>query len=218
MKSKIQEYLLRSNNKAIRKTIKKQVMFKMACFAFTLISAMTFAQNNTDTQNNFNRDGFMFEFGLGGGIISIEDSAGPQSFDDVQGGGTFPELKLGYMLNNRFGITVSAPGMIYTVNDNDRHFGGIIPSVQYWVKDRWWIHGGVGLAIDSPALYDIKDNVNDDWNTGIAVMASTGYEVYRKNKFALNVQSKLLVGGVKLDNNIDREVVQFSVGIGFSWF
>ncbi|MDO1511643.1 hypothetical protein Q2T41_03050 [Maribacter confluentis] len=190
----------------------------MACTAFTLISAMAFAQYNSYAKNNFNRDGFMFEFGLGGGIISIEDSAGSQSFDDAQGGGTFPELKLGYMLNNRFAITVSAPGMIYTVNDNDRHFGGIIPSVQYWVKDRWWIHGGAGLAIDSPALYDIKDNVNDDWNTGIAVMVSTGYEVYRKNKFALNVQSKVLLGGVKLESNIDREAVQFSLGIGFSWF
>ena len=218
MKSKIHEYLLQLNNKVMSKTIKKQVMLKMTCTAFILLSAVTFAQDNSNTQNSFNRDGFMFEFGLGGGIISIEDSSGLQSFDDVQGGGTFPELKFGYMLNERFAVTASLPGMIYEFQDNDRHFGGIIPSVQFWVKDRWWIHGGAGLAIDSPALYDIEENVNDDWNTGIAVMASTGYEVYRKNKFALNVQSKLLVGGVKLDNNINREVVQFSLGIGFSWF
>ena len=218
MKSKIHEYLLKSNNKGMSKTIKNQIKLKMACIAFTLISAMAFAQNNSNTQKSFDRDGFMFEFGLGGGIISIEDSAGLQSFEDTQGAGTFPELKFGYMLNNRLAVTVSAPGMIYMVNDNDRHFGGIIPSVQYWVKDRWWIHGGAGLAIDSPALYDIEDTVNDDWNTGVAVMISSGYELFRKGKFALNVQSKLLLGGVKLNNNIDRDVVQFSVGIGFSWF
>lgn len=200
------------------KTIKKQVMLKMACIAFTLIATMAFAQNNSNAQNSFNREGFMFEFVVGGGIIGIEDSAGMQTFDKSQGAFIFPDLKFGYMLNNRLAATISAPGMIYTVNDNDRHFGGIIPAVQYWVKDRWWIHGGAGLAIDSPALYDIKDNVNDNWNTGIAVTVSTGYEVYRKNKFALNVQSKLLLGGVKLDNNIDRDVVQFSLGIGFSWF
>ena len=190
----------------------------MACIAFTLIATMAFAQNNSNAQNSFNREGFMFEFVVGGGIIGIEDSAGMQTFDKSQGAFIFPDLKFGYMLNNRLAATISAPGMIYTVNDNDRHFGGIIPAVQYWVKDRWWIHGGAGLAIDSPALYDIKDNVNDNWNTGIAVTVSTGYEVYRKNKFALNVQSKLLLGGVKLDNNIDRDVVQFSLGIGFSWF
>ncbi|MFK7812102.1 MAG: hypothetical protein AB8B59_06385, partial [Maribacter sp.] len=200
MKSKIHEYLLKLNNKAMSKTIKKQVMLKMACIAFALMATMTFAQNNSNTKNSFNRDGFMFEFGLGGGTISLEDSAGLQSFDDAQGAGTFPELKFGYMLNEKLAITASIPGMIYEFQNNDRHFGGFIPSLQYWVKNRWWIHGGAGLAIDSPALYDIKDNVNDDWNTGVAVMVSTGYEVYRKNKFALNVQSKLLLGGVKLDN------------------
>lgn len=214
MKTKNYENQLKSSSKKI----KNQIMVKMACTVFILMSALTFAQDNLNNKNTFIRDGFMFEFGLGGGIISIKDSAGPQRFDDTQGGGTFPELKFGYMLNDRLAITVSAPGMIYTINDNDRHFGGIIPSVQYWVKDRWWIHGGAGLGIDAPALYDIKDNVNDDWNTGIAAMVSTGYEVYRKNKFAMNVQSKLLVGGVKISSNIDREVVQFSVGIGFSWF
>ena len=200
------------------KTIKKQILLRTAIVAFTLISAMSYAQNNSTPQDNFIRDGFMFEFGLGGGVISVEDSGGLQNFDDTQGGGTFPELKFGYMLNDHMAATISAPGMIYTLNEKDRHFGGLIPSVQYWIKDRWWVHGGAGLAIDSPALYDIEDNVNDDWNTGIAAMVSTGYEVYRKNKFALNVQSKLLVGGVKVNNDIDREVVQFSLGIGFSWF
>jgi len=55
------------------------------------------------------------------------------------------------------------------------------------VKDKWWIHVGIGLAIDSPALYDIKDDVKDDWNFDTAVMASTGYDIYKKKIFALNV-------------------------------
>ena len=218
MKLKIQENQSKATIKTGSNPFKTQVIINATCSLLLLISTMTFAQDNSNNQDTFTRDGFMFEFGLGGGFISIEDSTGPQRFDDTQGGGTFPELKFGYMVNNRLAVTLSAPGMIYTFNDNDRHFGGIIPSVQYWVKDRWWIHGGAGLGIDAPALYDIKDNVNDDWNTGLAAMVSTGYEVYRKNKFAMNVQSKLLVGGVKLDNSFDREVFQFSLGIGFSWF
>ena len=218
MRTKIHHNPFISTYKIRSKKIKNQIVVKMACTIFLLMSALTFAQDNSNAQNTFVRDGFMFEFGLGGGIISIEGGAGPERLDDTQGGGTFPELKFGYMLNDRLAVTLSAPGMIYTFNDNDRHFGGLIPSVQYWVKDRWWIHGGVGLGIDVPALYDIEDNVNDDWNTGLAAIVSTGYEVYRKNKFALNVQSKLLVGGVKPNNSVDREVVQFSLGIGFSWF
>jgi len=218
MKTRLHNHSFKSTFRTNSTKIKSAIRVKMACTAFIIMSALTFAQDNSNTQNIFKRDGFMFEFGLGGGIISIEDSAGAQRFDDSQGGGTFPELKFGYMLNDRLAVTLSAPGMIYTFNDNDRHFGGLIPSVQYWVKDRWWIHGGAGLGIDAPALYDIKDNVNDHWNTGFAAMVSTGYEVYRKNKFVMNVQSKILVSGVKLNSSIDREVVQFSLGIGFSWF
>lgn len=198
------------------KTIKKQILIRMACVAFVLLSSTTYAQN-TNSEPIPQRDGFIFEFVVGGGIISIEDSEGIQTFDKSQGTFVFPDLKFGYMLNEKLAITVAMPGNIYEFQDNDRNFGGFIPSVQYWVKDRWWIHGGIGLAIDSPALYDIKDNVNDNWNFGCAVMASTGYEIYKKKNFALNVQSKLVLGRTSLDGDAHRDAVIFNVGLGFSW-
>ena len=198
------------------KTFKKQILFKVACIAFALISSTTYAQN-TNAETTTQRDGFIFEFVVGGGIISIEDSAGIQTFDKAQGAFVFPDVKFGYMLNEKLAITLSLPGNIYEFQDNDRNFGGFIPSVQYWVKDRWWIHGGIGLAIDSPALYDIKDNVNDDWNFGCTVMASTGYEIYKKKHFALNVQSKLVLGRAFLEGNAHRDAVIFNVGLGLSW-
>jgi len=199
------------------KTIKKQILLKMACVAFALVSSITGAQNtNTETTNQ--REGFLFEFTVGGGIISIEDSEGIQTFDESQGTFVFPDIKLGYMLNEKLAITVSMPGNIYKFQDNDRNFGGLIPSVQYWVKDKWWIHGGIGLAIDSPALYDIKEDENDDWNFGTAVMISSGYEMYKKKNFALNVQSKLVLGHASLDGDAQRDALIFNVGLGFSWF
>lgn len=198
------------------KTIKKQILVKMACIAFALLSSITYAQN-TNQESMTQRDGFIFEFVVGGGVISLEDSAGIQTFEKSQGTFVFPDLKLGYMLNEKLAITISMPGNIYEFQDNDRNFGGFIPSVQYWVKDRWWIHGGFGLAIDSPALYDIKDNVNDDWNFGHAVMLSTGYEIYKKKSFALNVQSKLVMGRANLDGGAHRDAVIFNIGLGFSW-
>lgn len=200
------------------KTIKIQMKFKMAFIAFIAMSTVAFSQNNSNTETTPKRDGFMFEFGLGGGVISIEDSQGIQTFDKSQGAISFPEIKFGYMLNNKLAITASMPGMIYEFQDNDRHFGGFIPSVQYWVKDRWWVHGGIGLAIDSPTLYDIKDNVNEDWNFGPAVMASTGYEIYKKKNFALNIQSKLVMGRAFLEGDAYRDAVTFNLGLGFSWF
>lgn len=200
------------------KTIKTQIRLKIAFMALMLTSIVGFAQNNSTFDTTSTRDGFIFEFSLGGGVISIEDSEGLQTFDKSQGAISFPELKFGYMLNDKLAVTLSMPGNIYEFQDNDRHFGGFIPSVQYWVKDRWWIHGGVGLAIDSPALYDIKDNVNDDWNFGCAVMASTGYEFYKKKNFALNVQSKIVMGRTFLDGDVHRDAVTFNIGLGFSWF
>ena len=198
------------------KSIKKQIVLRMACVAFALVSSLTNAQN-TNTEITTQRDGFIFEFSVGAGIISLEDSAGIQTFDSAQGAFVFPDLKIGYMLNEKLAITVAIPGNIYEFQDNDRNFGGFIPSVQYWVKDRWWIHGGIGLAIDSPALYDIKDHVNDDWNFGCAVMASTGYEIYKKKNFALNVQSKLVLGRASLEGDAHRDAVIFNIGLGFSW-
>ena len=198
------------------KTIKKQIFLRMACVAFALLSSITYAQS-PDSETTIQRDGFIFEFSLGGGIISIEDSAGIQTFDKSQGAFTFPDLKFGYMLNENLAITVAMPGMIYEFEDYDRHFGGVIPSLQYWVKDRWWINGGIGLAIDSPALYDIEDDVNDDWNFGCALTASTGYEIYKKKNFALNLQSRLVLGRTFLDGDAYRDAVTFNVGIGFSW-
>ena len=198
------------------KTIKKQMVSRMACVAFALVSSITYAQN-TNPETSTQRDGFIIEFSVGGGLISLEDSEGIQTFDTSQGTFVLPDLKLGYMLNEKLAITAAMPGNIYEFQDNDRHFGGFIPSLQYWVKDRWWIHGGIGLAIDSPALYDIKDNVNDDWNFGCAVMASTGYEIYKKKNFALNVQSKLVLGRASLEGDAHRDAVIFNIGLGFSW-
>ncbi|WP_348712747.1 hypothetical protein [Tenacibaculum sp. 190524A05c] len=198
------------------KAIKKQILLKIACIAFVLVSSLSYSQK-TNTEKTTNRDGFIFEFVVGGGIISLEDSSGIQTFDKSQGTFVFPDLKLGYMLNYRLAITISIPGNIYEFQDNDRNFAGFIPSLQYWIKDKWWIHGGFGLVIDSPALYDIKDNVNDNWNYGHAVMFSTGYEIYKKKNFALNVQSNLVMGRANLVGDTNRDAILFNVGLGFSW-
>ena len=114
-------------------------------------------------------------------------------------------------------ITASLPGMIYSYEGNDRHFGGFMPGVQYWFTNKWWVNGGFGLAIDSPALYDIKD-INDDWNFGKMVSIGIGYEFHQKENFAMNVQSKLLMGSVNIANGQDRNAVSFGVSVGFNWF
>lgn len=203
------------NTQITMKTIKKQMITTGLFAALLLCTTLTFAQNK-DNDTTKSREGFMFEISLGAGIIGIEDSEGIQTFDDTQGGISFPDLKIGYMLNDRLAITAAMPGMIYEFQNNDRHFGAFVPSLQYWVKDKWWIHGGVGLTLDGPALYDISDD-NDDWNLGCSFMASTGYEVYRKRRFSMNLQSKLLLGRAYLKGDAHRDAMSLSIGIGFNW-
>lgn len=195
------------------KTIKQQIITKTILTVFVLLSTFLTAQENTIP----NREKFIFEFSVGAGIITLENSDGTQSFDESEGGFIFPDLKFGYMVKENLAITASLPGIIYSYEDNDRHFGGFIPGVQYWFTNKWWVNGGFGLAIDSPALYDIKD-INDDWNFGKMVSIGVGYEFHQKENFAMNVQSKLLMGSVNIANGQDRNAVSFGISVGFNWF
>jgi hypothetical protein len=192
---------------------RKQLISALSVCTLLLISFISVAQNTTTPI----RDKFIFEFGIGGGVITLENSSGTQTFDTSQGAGNFPDFKVGYMIKENLAITASLPGMIYSFEDNDRHFGGFLAGVQYWFANKWWVNGGIGLGIDSPALYDINDN-NDDWNFGKLVSTGIGYEFYQKENFAMNVQSKLVLGSVNIANDQHRNAVSFGVSLGFNWF
>ena len=43
----------------------------MACIAFAFVSSITYAQN-TNPEPSTQRDGFIIEFVVGGGLISLE--------------------------------------------------------------------------------------------------------------------------------------------------
>lgn len=187
---------------------------KLSLMAFILLSLMSTKQQAQEIPN---REKFIFEFGIGGKVISLENSNSTQTFDKSQGAIIFPDLKVGYMVKENLAITASLPGTIYSFEGNDRHFGGVLPGVQYWFSNKWWVNGGVGLAIDSPALYDIGDG-NNDWNYGKLVSAGIGYEFYQKKNFAMNIQSKLLMGRVNITNEQHRDAVSFGLSVGFNWF
>jgi len=175
---------------------------------------LSYSQNET---TQMERKGFIIGFGIGGGVISISDSDQEVPFDKAQGGGSFPNLKLGWMVNDRLAILGLYSGMSYEYEDKDRSFDAFMPSIQYWVKDRWWVNAGAGIAMDFPAFY--ADNIEDkDWNFGGAVAFSTGYELVQKKKFALDLQTQLQMGWSNLENDKNRDVVILSVGLGFNWY
>lgn len=195
-------------------TKRKQMTSKLSLVVLILFSLLSIKQRAQDTPN---REKFIFEFSVGASVITLENSNGTQTFDKSETSMSFPDLKFGYMVKENLAITASLPGSIYSFEGNDRHFGGIIPGVQYWFSNKWWVNGGIGLAIDSPALYDIND-ANEDWNYGKLVSAGIGYEFYQKEKFAMNVQSKLIMGRVNITNGQHRDAVSFGLSVGFNWF
>lgn len=183
-----------------------------------LIIVLTFCAFGVFGQNTgIERNGFVFGIGAGGGVISISDSDQEVPFDKAQGALSLPNLKIGWMVNDRLAVLATLPGMIYDYEGKDRSFEALIPAVQYWAKDRWWINGGIGLAMDFPALYE-KNSGGERWNFGCAVAAATGYEIVQKKRFAIDLQTQLHLGRAFLGNDQHRDGVAFSVGIGFNWY
>lgn len=189
-------------------------MKNLLVLIFTFCALLSYGQNEP---SQIERKGFVIGFGIGGGVISISNSDQEVPFDEAQGGGSFPNLKLGWMVNDRLAILGMYAGMGYEFQGKDRSFDAFMPSVQYWLRDRWWVNAGAGLAMDFPAFFE--DNTeNEDWNFGGAVAFSTGFELVQKKNFALDLQTQLQMGWASLDGSKDREVVILSIGLGFNWY
>lgn len=182
---------------------------------FTLIIAII-SLNLSAQDIQIERSGFVFGFSAGAGVVSLSDNEA--GFDQAEGGITFPSLKLGWMVSERTAIVAVMPGMIYNEDQKDRSFESIIPSVQYWAGDRFWLSGGVGLGMDMPAFYEADDFADGKWDFGCAATAAIGYEIVQRKKFALDLQSRVHVGRIFTGEDQTRDGAAFSVGLGFNWY
>lgn len=204
------------NFKIMQNNIK--ILFGGKHFLIVIFSVFSLAAHSQQMESSVQREGFVIGFGAGAGVISIADSNAENPFDEAQGSISFPNLKIGWMLNDRTALLATFPGLIYEYEGHDRSFESIMPSLQYWVTDKWWINGGIGLAMDAPAFYDYEKNVNDNWHFGCAVAASTGYEIYQNKNFTIDLQSRIHLGRVFMDDDLHRDAAAFSVGVGFNWY
>jgi hypothetical protein len=169
-------------------------------------------------QQPFERKGFIFGTAFGGGAIALSsDLIG----EDAQFGGTFPNLKSGAMVSPKTAVVLLLPGTVYRYKwgerERDRGFEGFFPSVQYWVKDRWWLLGGTGLGMDAPAFYDIKDASERKFYFGPAAVVGTGYELWRRGRFALDLQGRAQFGSIATPEG-QRKGMAFSLLVGVNWY
>lgn len=169
-------------------------------------------------QQAFERQGFVFGAAAGAGTISLSsDLIGNES----QVGATFPNLKFGAMVSPKTAVVLLLPGTIYRYKwggrERDRGFEGFFPSVQYWAKDCWWLLGGAGLGMDAPAFYDIKDETERKFHFGPAGIVGTGYELWRRGRFALDVQCRAQFGRIEAPEG-RRNGVAFNLLVGVNWY
>ena len=162
------------------------------------------------------KKGFTAGVGIGAGIMRINTN----DVINTSFGATLPNMKIGYLFNDKFAVNLLLPGHLYKQEGKYRGFEGFVLNGQYWIKDKWWILGGMGLTLDAPAFWRaLKNYDSSDFHTGFpALTFSTGYEIYRKGNFALDIQYRLYSGRVELKNDGDRRGMAHMIVLGFNWY
>jgi len=190
--------------------MKKYILIFIAGLLFTLNLQ---AQDQAVGSDKPIRKGFTIGASAGIGVLHFTEGMDDKS---TQGDISLPNLKMGWFLNERTAIYLNSVGQIYQDNGKDRSFEGIIPTVQYWASPKWWIGGGYGAALDTKVLYKNGDSRKTNWGRGVIV--STGYEVLQRSKWALDIQSRLFMGHVDLDEGGKLEGTNFTLGVGITLF
>jgi Outer membrane protein beta-barrel domain len=168
---------------------------RIAIILFSMATTFCSAQNSSET----NRKGFLFSFG--GGVSAIRMNF-PAKSENQMGVGL--NWKIGYSINPRLAIALNGAINIYDYagsgRPRKRDFGGLMPSLQYWVSEKIWLQGGIGIGTDAPVFYDIKTKNEEEtkYYTGFGAVTAVGYEFYRAKKFVLDVQGRVNFSQVNL--------------------
>jgi hypothetical protein len=185
-------------------------------FSLLAFNAAHYAQSSE--AEPFRRKGVVL--GCAAGISAIHLSATGLS-NELQAGLSFPNIKAGMMVTDRLGIVVCLPGSIYRYKgpgrERDRGFEGIVPGVQYWLTDRWWVLGGIGITLDAPAFYDIRQEDERTFYAGPGVLAGSGYELLRKGRFTLELQGRMHYGSARIPEG-KRTGMAGNLLIGCNWY
>lgn len=168
---------------------------------------------------DFERKGFFWGAAAGGSYLRLQ-VGGSSAFSG--GGGSFPNLRFGIMLGPRTAVVVLLPGTVYAWSQSgrtrDRGFEGMVPMLQYWPANRWWVSAGVGVGMDAPAFYDIKDSTERKFWFGGGAVAATGWELLQREHFVLDLQARVHTNwGIKNPLATEKGTA-VSVLVGVTWY
>jgi hypothetical protein len=166
----------------------------------------------------FERKGFIFGGAVGASYINL---SAPNFSSEKQLGLSFPNLKFGKMITPRTALLLCLPGTVYrykwSERERDRGFEAIVPAVQFWPFDRFWLLAGAGLGMDAPAFYDIKNEAERKFYFGGAALAGAGYQIFQHGRFALDVQGRVHFGNINTPDG-NKKGVAFSLLVGFNFY
>ena len=76
------------------------------------------------------------------------------------------------------------------------------PTVQYWFRDRFWALAGIGLGLDAPVFFDVKDPDNHEeeiaYHTGLGIVGAIGYELYQGGRFTIDLKARMTYRNVNI--------------------
>jgi hypothetical protein len=161
------------------------------------------------------RKGFSIGIGIGAGTLNLNtNDTLTQTFST-----SLPNLKIGYAIHPNWSILLQLPGANYRYEGKDRGFEAIMLSTQYWMKKNWWLNAGLGLSFDAAAFYTVKDPKTAGFYTGLPALSfTTGYEIWHRGRFAIDLQYRFFTGNTGLQNNGFRKGFSNMFLLGFNWY
>lgn len=91
----------------------------------------------------------------------------------------------------------------------------VMAALQFWVTPQLWIKGGLGVASLQSHFEDDFESVDEEIDTGAAVMGAAGFEVLSSPWFAVDLQVRLASGSYE---GIDEQVNVGTLGVGVNWY
>jgi hypothetical protein len=166
----------------------------------TAILSMAFGLTGaSQSENTIHRKGILFGFSAGVANSTLSFPSTTQNHTNLA-----LNWKLGYMVRPKIGVLLNGAVSIYEYNLSDRKrlrdFGGVFLSTQYFLNDKVWVLGGIGIGTDAPVFYDVQpeQKIETEYYKGFGLISSIGYEIWKKKNFAIDLQGRLNYSSVDL--------------------
>lgn len=176
-----------------------QKRLKMKSLTIIVISFMLCITAFGQTKNEIKRKGLVFGTSFGIANASMNFPTKKQNTTNLA-----INWKVGYMINSKFALVVNGAVSVYEYDLTDRKrlrdFGGVFASTHYFITDKFWALGGIGIGTDAPVFYDLKPEnpIETKYYSGIGAISSVGYEIYRKKNVTLDIQARINFSRVNL--------------------